>query len=118
VADHARQDRVLAGHRVGAKYQAYEVRAVERILEARFSPRRFDEQIADATRARIRGLMHDHPVHQRSLDSYTALKTGDRRPTKGNDDGQETSPQASQCDDDDRASATTGPAAAENGDPG
>ncbi|MFH0899471.1 MAG: hypothetical protein V2A73_02455, partial [Pseudomonadota bacterium] len=38
-------------------YEAYDARAVERILEARFKPRRLAEQIADATRGHIREMM-------------------------------------------------------------
>src|SRR5439155_19761567 len=43
------------------RYDAYEVRAVERILEARYKPRRLAEQIADATRGHIREVMKGHP---------------------------------------------------------
>jgi transposase len=59
------------------EYEAYDARAVERILEARFRPRTLAEQIAASTRARIRDVMRDHPVVQRSLCSYEALRTGD-----------------------------------------
>lgn len=85
-----------------AKYHAYDARAVERILEAKFSPRRFDEQLADTTRARIRGLMNDHPVHQRSLHAYAALRTGDRRNTQEDTDVPKEPAQTPDGDDHDR----------------
>jgi hypothetical protein len=59
------------------EYHAYDARAVERILEARFHPRTLAEQIASSTRARIQNVMRDHPVVQRSLASYQTLRTGD-----------------------------------------
>ena len=58
-------------------YGAFDARAVERILEARFKPRRLAEQIADATRDHLREVMKDHPVEQRALSSYQTLRTGD-----------------------------------------
>jgi transposase len=58
-------------------YEAYDAGAVERILEARFRPRTLSQQIAEATRARIRGAMKDRPVLQRPLSSYEALRRGD-----------------------------------------
>lgn len=58
-------------------YEAFEARAVERILEVRFRPRSLAEQIAAATRTRICELMRDHPVSQRPLESYATLRTGD-----------------------------------------
>jgi transposase len=62
------------------RYDAYEVRAIERILEARYKPRRLAEQIADATRGHIREVMKGHPVEQRPLSSYETLRTGDPLP--------------------------------------
>ncbi|NJN82804.1 MAG: IS21 family transposase [Caldilineaceae bacterium] len=59
------------------KYGCYEARGVERILKARSAPRRLPEQLAAATRERIRAAMAAHPVLQRSLDSYEVLRTGD-----------------------------------------
>ena len=50
---------------------------MERILQARFRPRTFAQQIAESTRARIGELMRDHPVVQRPLQSYETLRTGD-----------------------------------------
>jgi hypothetical protein len=58
-------------------YGAFDARAVERILEARFKPRRLAEQIAEATRRQIRETMKDQPVEQRALSSYETLRTGD-----------------------------------------
>ena len=60
-----------------ALYDAYDVRAVERILETRFKPRSLQAQIAATTRSRIRELMREHPVQQRPLTDYTALRAGD-----------------------------------------
>jgi len=57
--------------------RAYDARAIERILEARFRPRRLAEQIADATRNQIRDAMREHPVEQRALSSYETLRLGD-----------------------------------------
>lgn len=59
------------------EYEAYDARAVERILEARFRPRTLAEQIASSTRAHIQDVMRDHPVAQRPLASYQTLRTGD-----------------------------------------
>lgn len=58
-------------------YGAFDARAVERILEARFKPRRLAEQIADATRRHLREVMKGHPVELRALSSYQTLRTGD-----------------------------------------
>lgn len=58
-------------------YGAFDARAIERILEARFKPRRLAEQIADVTRGQIREAMKEHPVEQRTLSSYETLRTGD-----------------------------------------
>jgi len=58
-------------------YGAFDARAIERILEARFKPRRLAEQIADVTRGQIREAMNEHPIEQRALSSYETLRTGD-----------------------------------------
>jgi hypothetical protein len=58
-------------------YDAYDVRAVERILETRFKPRSLEAQIADTTRSRIREVMREHPIQQRPLSDYAALRAGD-----------------------------------------
>lgn len=70
-------DDILAAIEHAAKYDAYAARAVERILEARFRPRRLAEQIADATRNQIRDAMREHPIEQRALSSYETLRVGD-----------------------------------------
>lgn len=70
-------DDVVAAIEHAAKYGAFDARAVERILEARFRPRRLAEQIADATRNQIRDAMREHPVEQRALSSYETLRLGD-----------------------------------------
>ena len=58
-------------------YEAYDARAVERILEARFKPRSLQAQIAESTRSRIREVMRENPVQQRPLTHYTAFRAGD-----------------------------------------
>jgi len=58
-------------------YGAYEARSIERILEARFQPRTLQSQIANSARNRVRELMRHHPVQQRPLTDYTALRAGD-----------------------------------------
>ena len=52
------------------KYDAYDARAVERILEARFRRRSFADIIAESTSGRIDELMRDNPVVQRELSCY------------------------------------------------
>ena len=59
------------------RYEAYDARAVQRILEARYTPRTLAEQVAEVTRDRIQDAMKDHPVGIRPLTSYTALRHGD-----------------------------------------
>lgn len=59
------------------RYEAYDARAVQRILEARYAPRTLAEQVAESTRSRIRDAMQDHPVGIRPLSSYTSLRRGD-----------------------------------------
>jgi len=58
-------------------YDAYDARAVERILEARFRPRSLEGQIAETTRSQIREAMREHPVRQRPLSDYATLRAGD-----------------------------------------
>lgn len=58
-------------------YGAYEAASIERILEARFTPRTLQSQIADSARNRVRELMRHNRVQQRLLTDYKALKTGD-----------------------------------------
>jgi transposase len=76
------------------EYEAYDARAVERILEARFRPRSLAEQIASSTRARIQDVMRDHPVVQRPLATYETLRTGDPpRAGRSEEPGDERKPQ-------------------------
>jgi transposase len=71
-------DDIVAAIVHATKYGAFDARAVERILDRRFQPRRLAEQIADATRTQIRDAMREHPVEQRALSSYETLRVGDR----------------------------------------
>lgn len=68
---------IVAALEHAMRYDAYEARAVERILETRFRPRSLDGQLADSTRTQIREAMREHPVRQRSLSDYSALRSGD-----------------------------------------
>jgi len=70
-------DDIVAAIEHATKYDAFAARAVERILEARFRPRRLAEQIAEATRNQIRDAMREHPIEQRALSSYETLRVGD-----------------------------------------
>lgn len=70
-------DDVVTALEHATAYGAFDARAVERILEARFKPRRLAEQIADVTRRQIREAMKEQPVEQRALSSYETLRTGD-----------------------------------------
>jgi transposase len=70
-------DDIVAAIEHATQYDAFDARAIERILEARFRPRRLAEQIADATRNQIRDAMREHPVEQRALSSYETLRLGD-----------------------------------------
>jgi transposase len=58
-------------------YDAYDARSIERILQARFTPRTLQTQIAESARTRIRELMRHNPVRQRPLTDYRTLRTGD-----------------------------------------
>lgn len=68
---------VVAALEHAMRYDAYDARAVERILEARFKPRSLEGQMAETTRAQIREAMREHPVTQRPLTEYAALRDGD-----------------------------------------
>ena len=70
-------DDIIASIEHATKYGAFDGRAVGRILEARFRPRRLAEQIADATRTQIRDAMREYPVEQRALSTYETLRLGD-----------------------------------------
>lgn len=78
---HWSADDIVRAMRHAIDYDAYEGRAIERILQAKFRPRSLAEQLADATRARIQERMRDHPIRQRPLASYPVLRTGDSPPT-------------------------------------
>lgn len=73
-------DDIVSAMQHAMDYDAYDARAIERILVARFAPRTLAEQVADATRSRIRETMKEHPVQSRSLGSYSALRHGDAAP--------------------------------------
>jgi len=68
---------ILAALHHAMRYDAYDARAVERILEARFRPRSLQGQIAETTRSQIREAMREHPVRQRPLTDYATLRVGD-----------------------------------------
>ncbi|HEX7116090.1 MAG TPA: IS21 family transposase [Steroidobacter sp.] len=70
-------EHVVAALEHAMRYDAYDARAVERILEARFKPRSLEGQMAESTRKQIRNAMREHPVRQRPLTEYAALRAGD-----------------------------------------
>jgi len=76
------RDDIVAAMAHAQRYRCYEVVKLERILELRCSPRRFEDRIADRTRERIREVMRSHPVTQRPLSSYDILRTGDAGPAE------------------------------------
>ncbi len=88
-------DDIVKAMRHALEYEAYEARAIERILQARFHPRTLAEQLADSTRDRIRDRMRDHPIQQRPLSRYKVLVTGDVPPIQMEDcpDDQAPAPQ-------------------------
>ncbi|MEK7757008.1 MAG: IS21 family transposase [Planctomycetota bacterium] len=73
-----RLDDIVGAIRHAAEYGCFETRALERILEAKFAPRRFEEVMAESTRRRIQEVMQAHPVDRRPLASYASLREGDR----------------------------------------
>ena len=73
-----RLEDIVAAMKHAAEYGCFETRGVERILEARFAPRRFEEVMAESTRRRIQEVMQAHPIDRRSLASYASLREGDR----------------------------------------
>ena len=81
-------DDIVAAIHHAIQYGAYNANAVERILNARFVPRKLLDQVADATRAQVKKAMDDHPVVQRGLDEYESLKMGDpmQSPEEDNND--------------------------------
>ncbi|MBM3271129.1 MAG: IS21 family transposase [Candidatus Sericytochromatia bacterium] len=78
-------DDIVKAMRHALDYEAFDARAIERILQARFRPRSLAEQLADSTRERIRDRMRDHPIGQRPLSRYSVLRTGDVPPTQMED---------------------------------
>ena len=74
-------DDIVAAIRHAHDYGAWDAHAIERILKARFSPRRFENLIASATKKQVRRIMEAHPVAQRSLDQYQTLVRGDTPPS-------------------------------------
>lgn len=76
------------GHAIA--YRCYEVSKLIRILEMRASPRSLDDQIGDLARRRIREVMDSHPVSQRPLSEYEALRHGDQpRPSQREEEHEE-----------------------------
>lgn len=69
---------VTAAMKHAAEYGCFEAGSVERILEVRFTPRRFEEAMAESTRRRIQETMKAHPIDRRPLESYFGLREGDR----------------------------------------
>ena len=61
-------------------YHRHDGRALLRVLEARFTPRRLEAQIAESARQQISGIKQAYPISQRPLASYDTLRYGDRRP--------------------------------------
>jgi transposase len=72
-------DDLTAAMKHAQDYGCFETRAVERILEARFTPRCFEQLMAESTRRRIQEVMKTHPIAVRALESYASLRIGDRR---------------------------------------
>ena len=55
------------------KYQAFDHRAVEKILQARAQPRRLDEYVAEATARRLDEVLDQSRTEPRALEDYDAL---------------------------------------------
>jgi len=85
-------DDIVAAMEHAAQYRCHDAAAVARILTARFSPRRFEEAIAESTRRQIRKVMEAHPIRQRSLTSYESLCQGDRHPSAEDGPGKQAAP--------------------------
>jgi transposase len=75
-------------------YDAYDARAVERILTARYKPRTLEQQVAATTRDRVRATMQEYPVQSRDLGSYAALRHGDAAPAAPSQETADESPTA------------------------
>lgn len=85
-------DDIVAAMQHAARYRCYDSVGVTRILEARFTPRRFEAAIAESTRRHIQHVMKGHPVRQRPISSYESFTKGDQQSCRNvddNDDHQE-----------------------------
>jgi len=89
---------VVAALEHAMRYDAYDARAVERILEARCKPRSLEGQMAETTRTQIRNAMREHPVRQRSLTEYAALRAGDGAPSTLREAAHEEDPETSEVE--------------------
>lgn len=87
-------DDIVRALKHAMSYDAYDARAVERILEARFKPRSLAQQIAETTRSRIRELMRENPIQQRPLTDYTALRSGNAPPPHTGEAADDRDPEA------------------------
>lgn len=76
---HWRLDDLVAAMEYASRFGSYQLGQLERILDRRFSPRHYEELIADRCRESVRRLMEDQPVTQRSLSAYQTLADGDQR---------------------------------------
>lgn len=54
-------------------YDAYDAKAIKRILEAQFPARTLQDEIADRAREQIQRAMQAHPVGSRDVTSYSSL---------------------------------------------
>jgi transposase len=82
-------DDVVAAMKHAWEYGCFAAQAVQRILEVRFTPRRFEELMAESTRRRIQEVMKEHPIEPRPLASYETLRHGDRPDPNDGEDGDE-----------------------------
>jgi transposase len=64
---------LLAAVEHAARYDAYDARAIERILEARAVPRSYEDHFAAKAQEHIRRMMAQAPVKQRGLETYARL---------------------------------------------
>jgi hypothetical protein len=73
-------DDIVAAMAHAEKYRCFEVTKLERILALKYTPRQFEELIAETTRQRVREVMKNHPVGHRPLSDYPSLRHGDSAP--------------------------------------
>ena len=66
-------DDLVAALTHACKYQAFEHRAIERILISRAKPRKFDEYIAEATASKLESVLEHNCTEPRPLTDYDAL---------------------------------------------